>query len=148
MLVLKKTDFSKYVKERYESQVSWYDERSIFYKRLNYAFQIPTIFIAAIIPIFAVLEQKWITVILSAITAIFIGTLNFGKFEEQWHNYRSTCEALKKELYFYDARIDEYREAAEPEELFVQRVESIISSEHTKWTSIEKTKRNKADKAT
>lgn len=146
MLILKKTEFDKYVKERYESQVSWYDGRSIFYKRLNYAFQIPTIFIAAIIPIFAVLEQKWITVILAAITAIFIGILNFGKFEEQWHNYRSTCEALKKELYFHNAKIFEYREAAEPEELFVQRVESIISSEHTKWTAIEKTKGSK-DKA-
>ena len=55
---------------------------------------------------------------------------------------------MKKELYSYNAKIDEYREAAEPEELFVQRVESIISSEHTKWTAIEKTKRSKADKAT
>ncbi len=138
---MKKGEFEKYLQERYNDQVSWYDRRSIFYKRLNYIFQIFTIFISAVIPIFAILEQKWITVVLSAIMAIFIGTLNFCKFEEKWHNYRSTCESLKKELYYYKAKIHKYRDVTEPEELFIENVESIISSEHTKWMRIEKDKK-------
>lgn len=142
--MVKKTEFNKYLRERYDDQVKWYDRKSVFYKRVNYIFQIPTIFIAAIIPIFAVMEEKWITVMLSAIMAIFIGTLNFGKFEEKWHNYRSTCETLKKELYYYRAKISEYRDASDPEELFIQRVESIISTEHTRWVAIEKTKKKES----
>ena len=138
---MKKGEFNKYLKERYNDQVSWYDGRAILYKKLNYVFQIPTIFIAAIIPIFAVLENKWVTVTLSAILAIFVGIANFGKFEEKWHNYRTACETLKKELYYYKSRIGEYRDTEEPEELFIQRVESVISREHTRWLTIEKSKK-------
>lgn len=138
---MNKKEFGKYLKERYEVQVKWYDDRSILYKRLNYLFQIPTIFVSAIIPIFAVLEEKWITVILSAMVAVFIGISNFCKFEEKWHNYRTTCETLRKELYYYQSKINDYKGAVSPEDLFVQRVESTISTEHTKWLTIEKTKK-------
>lgn len=138
---MKKNEFEKYLEERYVGQVSWYDRRSTLFKRLNYIFQIPTISIAAIIPIFAVLEDKWTTVILSAILTILIGILNFGKFEEKWHNYRTTCETLKKEFYFYKSKIDEYGDTDEPEQLFVRRIESTISKEHTRWLTIEKGKK-------
>lgn len=140
---MKEKEFSKYLKERYNDQVYWYDRKSILHKRLNYVFQIPTIFIAAIIPIFAILEEKWITVVLSAILAVFVGINNFCKFEEKWHNYRTTCETLKKELYYCRSRINEYRDTKEPEELFIERVESIISSEHTRWLTIEKKEKKK-----
>jgi len=138
---MKKGEFETYVEERYSGQVNWYDGRSALFKRLNYIFQIPTISIAAIIPIFAVLEDKWTTVILSAILAILIGILNFGKFEEKWHNYRTTCETLKKEFYFYKSKIDEYGDTDEPEQLFVRRIESTISKEHAGWLIIEKGKK-------
>ena len=99
---MKKGEFNKYLKERYNDQVDWYNRKSNLYKSMNYLIQIPIIFIAAIIPIFAVLEEKWITVTLSVIIIILIGILNFGKFEEKWHSYRTTCETLKKELYCYN----------------------------------------------
>jgi len=130
-----------YIKGRYNEQVKWYDNQSIFNKRLNYGFQIPTIIFSAIIPVFAILEQKWITVILSAIVAILIGISNYFKFEEKWHNYRNTCEILRKELYYYQFKINDYKNSTSPEELFVQKVEAIISTEHTKWQAIEKTEK-------
>jgi len=141
---MKKGEFNKYLEERYNDQVGWYDSRSTLLKRLNYIFQIPTIAIAAVIPIFAVLEEKWVTIILSAILAILIGILNFGRFEEKWHNYRSACEALKKEYYYYKSKINEYGDVDDPEQLLIQRVESIISREHTMWLTIEKGKKKES----
>jgi hypothetical protein len=137
---MKQSEFNEYLSKRYEDQVNWYDGKSVLYKRVNYLFQIPTILIAAILPIFAALEQKWITVALSAIVSIFVGTLNLGRFEEKWHNYRSTCENLKRELQYYKAKIDGYENAGDPEKLFIANVESMITSEHSKWKDIEKTK--------
>ena len=142
---MKEEEFNEYLRERYEDQVDWYDRRAILYKRLNYVFQMPTIFIAAIIPIFAVLEDKWTTVILSAIVAVFTGVTNFCKFEEKWHSYRTTCETLKKEYFFYKSRINEYRDVKEPEEVFVGRVESAISREHTRWVEVEKSRRKETE---
>ena len=141
---MKKPEFGKYLKERYEDQVAWYDRRAVLYKRLNYIFQMPTILIAAVVPIFAVLENKWTTVVLSTMMAILTGITNLCKFEEKWHSYRTTCETLKKEYFFYKSKINEYRDAAEPEELFVERVESAISREHTKWLVTEKGKKKES----
>jgi len=135
----------QYMKERYEDQVRWYDEKAIYCKRMNYLCQIPIIIMGPLITVFALLEYKWITVLLSAIMSILIGILNFCKFEEKWHNYRTTCETLKKEKYFYEYRLNEYRDAEDPEELFINRVESIISREHTKWLRIEKEKRKQTN---
>lgn len=132
--------FGKYLKDRYENQITWYDNKSTRYKKLNYALQIPTIIIAPVVPIAAFLDLKWVTIILSVIISILIGMLNFGKFEEKWHNYRKTCEALKKEKHYFQHKVNEYKDAEDPEGLFVQRVESIISTEHTKWLAIETTK--------
>jgi hypothetical protein len=138
---MSKRDFNKYLKERYEDQVNWYDSKSILYKRLNYIFQVSTIVIGPIVPILALLDFKWETVLLSAMMAILIEILNFGKFEEKWHSYRTTCETLKKEKHYYQQKVNEYRDATDPEGLFVERVESLISREHTKWVTIEKGKK-------
>lgn len=76
--------------------------------------------------------------------AIFVGISNFGKFGENWHNYRTTCETLRKELSYYQAKINDYKDSTSPEELFAQRVESIISVENTKWLTIENGKKKEA----
>jgi hypothetical protein len=125
--------FTKYLTDRYEMEIQWYNKKSIFNKKLNNIFQILVIILAAILPISAVLEFKWITVILAAIVAIGTGILKYCRFEEHWQNYRTTCETLRKEKHFYDAKIGEYKDSNCPEELFVERVESLISQENTKW---------------
>lgn len=134
--------FEEYLKDRYEPEVKWYDDKSISNKKWNNLFQILVIIIAAIVPVIAVLELKWPTVVLAAIVAIGIGILKYCKFEEHWHNYRTTCETLKKEKDSYEFKIGEYQDASDPEKLFVERVGSLISQEHTKWISTTKKSNN------
>ena len=61
-----------------------------------------------------------------------------GKAQENWINYRTTCETLRKEKYFYDGGIGEYRSAANAEAIFIERVESVIARENTLWISAQK----------
>jgi len=140
---LSKKKFNNYFKERYEKQLKWYDSRSTRYKRLSFALKISAIVSSPIIPVLALLDLKWATVVLSSILAILTGIINFCNFEEKWHSYRTTCETLRKEKYLYDYKVREYRETEDPEGLFVDRIESIISSEHTRWLEAEKRKRKK-----
>jgi len=135
--------FDEYIKDRYNKQVDWYDRKSIQNKQITYILQISTIIMAAIVPVFAVMENKLVTIILSISVSAGVSILKFGKFEEHWHNYRTTCETLKKEKVYYDMRLDDYEKASEPEKLFIERVEDIISKEHTKWSHT--VKRNKSD---
>ena len=45
-------------------------------------------------------------------------------------------EILKKEINYYESMIGDYQDSEDPEKLFVERVEYLISIEHTKWFSI------------
>jgi hypothetical protein len=45
---------------------------------------------------------------------------------------------LKKEKHFYDAELFEYNEVEDKESFFIERVESLISRENTKWFEISK----------
>ena len=79
--------FNEYVEDRYNKEVDWYDKKSISNKKWNNFFQILVIVIAAVLPISAVLEYKWPTVILSAIVAVCTGILKFCKFEDTLQAY-------------------------------------------------------------
>ena len=135
--------FDNFLENRYKKELKWYDDKSVLYKRLTYFFQISIVIFASTIPIVAIIDVKIITVILSSLIAVFMGISNFCKFEEKWHNYRTTCEMLKKEHSFYDFKIGDYEDADDPEQLFAKRVEALISSEHTRWLTIEKNKKKK-----
>ena len=143
---MNKENFDEYIKDVYEPQVMWYDKKSIMNKKLTHLFQIPIITMAAITPIFAALEYKALTIIFSACVAAGFGILKFCKFEDLWHNYRTTCETLRKEMVHYKTQTDVYATVDEHGKLFVERVESIISKENIKWvsTTIENREKNKS----
>jgi len=71
--------------------------------------------------------------ILGAAIVILEGCLGIFNCHENWINYRSTAETLKKEGEFYKAQIGEYATADDPAKLFVERVEALVSREHTFW---------------
>lgn len=76
---------------------------------------------------------KWIAAGIAIIVAISTSALRAFKYQENWINYRTTSETLKKEIHFYEAGISPYDNAKDKETLFVERVESLISRENTLW---------------
>ena len=142
--------FDKYVKERYLSEISWYDKKSmrnqIWYRTLQWAL----IVLSASTPVVIALAQKadsmpWVkhlSLVTSVLVAILATSLKTFKFEENWVNYRTTCETLKKEIHFFDAGIDEYKDSQDKEGLFVKRVEALISRENTLWLTTVKEKKD------
>ena len=79
---------------------------------------------------------------LPTLTAVAVAILTTGlktfKYQENWINYRSTCETLRKEKRFYDAGLGDYGNTKDKEALFVDRVESMISRENTMWVRTHK----------
>ncbi|MDE0012653.1 MAG: DUF4231 domain-containing protein [Candidatus Poribacteria bacterium] len=137
--------FEQYLKERYECQVQWYDERSSRNKWYSQGFQWAAIIISALVPVLVTLNptQRWITITLSTVLAITTAALKTFKFEENWISYRTVAETLKKEKYYYDAGAIEYATAEDKKQLFVERVEALISSENTLWMAIQRKKEDK-----
>ena len=70
---------------------------------------------------------------LAASVAAIQGINALYKFHENWLNYRTTAETMRREIHFYRAGIDEYADAPDRRPLFVKRAEAIISQEGSAW---------------
>lgn len=142
------TTFDKYVRERYHGEIHWYDRKSLHNQAWYRILQWGLILLSASTPVVIALTQnansparlKALSLVTSVLVAILATSLKTFKFEENWINYRTTCETLKKEIYFYNAGVDEYKGSDDKEALFVKRVEALISRENTLWLSTVKEK--------
>ncbi len=143
---MEKEDFQKYLKDRYEDQINWYDKKSAWNQKLYRYFQWSVIILAAITPLLVITApetNRWPAVIIAALVAIGTTILKTFKYQENWINYRTTCETLRKEIHFYKAALGDYRDSEDREALFVERVESLISRENTMWLKAQQPKEGK-----
>ena len=143
-------EFEEYLKERYKRQVQWYDNKSAQNKRYYQWLQWTVIIISASVPalVASIPTWKWITVTLSIILAIATAALKTFKFQENWVNYRTIAETLKKEKHYYDAEAGEYATATDKRQLFVEIVEALISRENTLWMTIHRRRENNGETQT
>jgi hypothetical protein len=129
-------DIESYKVERYFSEIKYYEDRAKSNKIYYHVFQWIVIVLSASVPVLASLletESKIITVIVSIVLAIGTTALKTFKFQENWLNFRAVAEMLKKELFYYNANIEGYEENENKNRIFVERVESLISREHSLW---------------
>ena len=147
---MEEEEFENYLKERYKPEVNWYDNKASQNKRYYQWFQWAAIIISASVPalVVSIPAWKWITVTLSIILAIATAALKTFKFQENWISYRTIAETLKKEKHYYDAGAIEYATAEDKKQLFVQRVEALISRENTLWMTIHRRRGNNGEAQT
>jgi hypothetical protein len=133
------TDFDAYKKDRFAKNLKFFDDRA---KSNQRGYRITTIYIlivsAAVAPLISFDEQLcgWgiiLVKILSPIAAIAAGLTAHYQFHENWLRYRSTWDALQHELAYHDARILDYADHPSPHQLFVERVEALITDEGASW---------------
>lgn len=132
---MNKECFNKYVEERYNQEVKWYDGMSKSNKKRYELCQSSMIILSAVTPILALTTNAWITAGVASILAVITNIQKVFKFQENWISYRTTCETLRHEKHFFDASCNEYEEVEDKEKLFIERVESLISRESTLWVN-------------
>jgi hypothetical protein len=126
--------------DRLEDQIGWYDRKSKINRRAFKSIKMAEIIAAAVIPFLAVSHIPYSAVAtgaLGVVITVFEGMLQLNKFHENWIGYRSTCESLKHEKYMFLARAAPYSNVADPRALLADRVESLVSQEGAKWTSLQ-----------
>jgi hypothetical protein len=149
-----KEAFAKYLKERYEDQMNYYDKNSGKNQKKYRRFQWILIVLSALTPVLAALDGKFIdlqlpVVIISALVAILTTGLKTFQYQELWVNYRATHEQLKPEIYYYNFNVGPYGETGiDKEALFISRIESILDKEHQGWPPSKKNGENQNKKET
>jgi Protein of unknown function (DUF4231) len=124
--------------ERLEDQLDWYDRKSLANQRAYKRIKVVEILAAATIPLLAALGRPQISMVtggLGVLITVLEGMLHLNQYQQNWINYRSTCEALKHEKYTYLGKAAPYRNVPDPHALLTERIESLVSQEHAKWAS-------------
>jgi hypothetical protein len=121
---------------RLEKQITWYDNKSMSAQRWYKRTKLTEIVCAALVPFMATVNVP-ITAGLGALITILEGVQQLNHLSENWITYRSTCEALRHEKYSYlgGSGVYEGKAADEAKRILTARVESLISTEHSKWIS-------------
>jgi hypothetical protein len=130
----------EYIKERLDNQIEWYDGKSVKSQKWFKRLQVIVIIAAAMIPFLSgyMTEStpylKFVIGALGIVIAAITAILGLYQFQENWLEYRTTCETLRHEKYLFLTGAAPYN-AEQPFLLLVERVESLISKENTNWAS-------------
>ncbi len=123
---------------RIESQISWYDSKSgsaqWWFKRVKALEFISS----ALVPCTAFLNV-YVTAGLGVFAVVLEGLQQLNQWQHNWITYRSTCEALRHEKYSYLERSGPYERLTNEEarKALVERVEALVSTEHSKWIAFQ-----------
>ena len=141
-------DASNPTLERLEDQIAWYDKKSLESQQWFKWLKIAEIVAAALIPFTAGFNlSPIITGSLGVLIVVLEGLQSLNQFQHNWITYRSTCEELKHEKFLWLGKAGPYGSAEKPDALLAERVESLISREHSKWvTSQEQTIKEEKNK--
>ena len=141
-----KSDFEGYSGYlRLEKQIEWYGGKSSKAKKRFQQMKTATLAISVSIPVisgvlvFVPLGSNGNIFIglLGAVIALLEGVQQLNQYHQNWISYRSTAEALKHEKFLYIGRAGPYATAKNPESLLTETVESLVSQEHAKWSSVQ-----------
>ena len=131
------TFFSSYV----QPNARYHDRRAAVNKALYFGFTIYSVVAAGlVIPLVALAPQSLIYRICAAAISgsVVVATAisGFTKFQENWLSSRATWDALMREEQWYRHSVYEYRAAADPEGLFVERVTAVLAKEGSEFLAL------------
>ena len=138
----------EYLKNRVDHQINWYDRKSCFNQNWFKRLQIIAIISASTIPFltgYSSGESDKIRVcigMLGLMVAAVTAILSLYKFQENWHEFRTTCESLTHEKYLFETKTEPY-DITDSFPLLVQRVETLISKENSNWSHYVASKKKK-----
>ena len=131
-------DDQRYLDERLDDQLKWYEKRAGQNKYRFMLLSVGHVAISATIVLLVSIYDgsgsaaRWSIGALGVIATVIAGALSIVKYQENWIQYRTTSESLKHELFMYRTATGAYA-ISNPFPLLVERVEGLISKEHSSW---------------
>jgi protein-S-isoprenylcysteine O-methyltransferase Ste14 len=127
---------------RYNNQRSWYSRKANLYKKITHIVSASVVVMSVLLPVSTSVlpcewKFRWVSLVLSLGIGLATGLAGVFRWRELWISYRATEEALKREYSFYMVKSGTYKGIDDPVSEFMNRVEMILSDEHSKWISFE-----------
>ncbi|WP_286908750.1 DUF4231 domain-containing protein [Clostridium sp. UBA1652] len=130
-----KNSAKKYLIDNY----SYYDTKSVLYKRWYSFLTALDIFIASTIPFTTLFIDsffwiKYAIALMGSITAILSSLKATFAFHKNWIEYRSTAEILKFHQYLYETKSSPYNQKNR-DEILILNIHAIVEVENNNWKS-------------
>jgi Protein of unknown function (DUF4231) len=134
---------------RLDSQIRWYDEKSASAQRWYKLTKLIEMAFAATVPLAATLHGV-AAGLLGVAIVVLEGLQQLNQWQHNWITYRSTCEALRHEKYSYlgGSGVYDGLAASTARKVLVERIEGLVSTEHSKWQSRQEYEASKGAKST
>ena len=133
----------EYINCRLNPQIDWYSSKANLHKRIYYVLASLIGVTAASITVTVAtdVDKVFVAILGGAVSSLTV-LQSLLKSHEKWLGYRSACEDLKREKYYFKTLSGHYKGLDEDETLatLVDRSENIISSEHQEWRSSNRTR--------
>jgi hypothetical protein len=122
--------------KRLEDQIAWYDKKSSYNQRRFKILKISQIIAGALIPFASSIgAPAAVAGGLGVLIVIFEGLQSLSQHQESWISYRSTWQKLTQEKYLWLAKAGPYESAPNPDAVLAERIEALMSSEITSWST-------------
>lgn len=129
-------DAEQYLATRVDPQIAWLSRQAAWNQRCFKRLRVAELVLATSIPLLAGYADahfvKFLIGALGATVAVIAGIMALYKFQENWTDYRTTCESLKRERYLFATRTAPY-EGDDAYAAFVRTVEEHLANEHQGW---------------
>jgi hypothetical protein len=140
------TDTPNPTLKRLEDQIAWYDKKSSYNQRRFKILKISQIIAGALIPFAAsVGAPAAVAGGLGVLIVIFEGLQSLTQHQQSWISYRSTWQKLTQEKYLWLAKAGPYESAPNPDAVMAERIEALMSSEITNWSTTTRQKDQQAE---
>lgn len=128
----------EYIEQRLQDQIGWYSGKSAWNQRGFKWLRLMEIISAALIPFLSAMGDRvpagpWVIGLLGVVIAVAAAAGSLYKFHENWIQYRTTAEQLKHEKFLFLTGTRPYDDEEDRLPLLVQRVEGLLSKEHSAW---------------
>ena len=128
----------EYIEKRLKDQITWYDSKSSSNKKQLMFFSITEVAFSCSIPFLAGYASESPCVVFSIgllglLIAIIASIKSILNLQENWIEYRTTAESLKKEQNLFLTHSEPYDDTSTAYGTLVHRVETLVSKENTNW---------------
>src|SRR3954447_26574383 len=121
---------------RVTDQLKYYDKTAKRSQTSYRLVKIGQLLPAAAVPVAAAADAG--VVVMASIGALILileGVQALCGWQQNWINYRNTAEALHGERHLFEAAAGPYSHTQQPQRLFAERVEALLSSERSVWVT-------------
>jgi hypothetical protein len=143
-------DYLDEAKGRLKEQLDYHSKQSRHNKKKFYSLQFVIIITSTLVPIVNVIIPggdllRLTSSILGGIIVVITAVMQLHKYQENWILFRTTQELLKKEKFLYLNDAGDYAglDPKKKKRLLVERVESLVSAETSKYFAIHKPEQGK-----